>query len=280
MAEQSPTDDGSVQNSSGEQNTPQLDEDQHNSADEQQDIDSGEDNSSDSDSGSSSNKKDDDQSSDDDDGLAKFAKGQGFDDISDFTERELDLLRRQKKQVDKFRNDPERIKGKDELRTATEEINDPSQVEDVELSDDEKREARRDLEIAQLRAAQRTRDFYDRKPEARDYDKEMGEVIKEMAKRNGPAVARAFAQNLDDVLALAKARRGEDDSEAAREAGRKAERELLRKRSEGSADTAHSTQTSTPKRKITREWLATEYNPADPEQRKLVDEAMARGDLN
>lgn len=275
MAQQSPTE-GDVQNSSDSQNDESLlDKDNNQSADEQQQDTGSDDNSSDSDSGSSSSNNDKDDQSSDDDGFSKFAKSQGFD-PSDLTDRERKALKIAHDNVKAFRTKEQ----KDELRKATEDINDPKDVRDnEELSDAEKREIQRDMEIAQLRAAQRTRDFYDSNPQAKEYDKEMGQLIKEEQEKHGTAAARYLAQDLERLYILAKARRGNDDSDAAREAGRREERELLRKRQEGSADSSHSTQPNAPKTKVTRDWLASEYDPKNAEHRKMVDEALARGDL-
>lgn len=283
MAEQSLPDEG-VQNSSDSRNDESLlDKDNQESADEQrQDTDSGEQVSSDSDSGSSSKSiKDDDkdeQSSDDDKALSNFAKSRGYD-FSELTDREKKLLRDSYENQKAFRQESQ--KKSDELRAATEEINDPRQVEDDDnLTDQEKREFRRDLEIAQMRSDIRARNFFDDNPEAKEYEPEMSQVILEKKEKYGPGAARLFAQDLNEVYILAQARRGSNDSEVAREAGRREERELLRKRQEGSADTAHSTQASTPTPKVTKEWLQSEdYDPSNPEHRAMVDEALADGSL-
>lgn len=277
MTELSPTDNGSVQDSSDNRNDESLlDNGTNQTADEQQQDTGSDDNSSESDSGSSSNQNDDDQSSDDD-GLSKFAKSQGFDpeNMSEDVRKALKIAHDNQKAYRKTSQQKS-----EELRKATDEINDPNQVdEDQSLSSDERRDARRDYEIAQLRAAQQTRDFYADNPEARDYDKEMAQVIVNEKEQYGIEAARLLARNLPRVLREAKELRGDNDSAAAREAGRREERELLRKRQEGSADNSHSTQTTTPGKKVTREWLSTQYDSSNPEHVKMVDEALARGDL-
>jgi hypothetical protein len=213
----------------------------------------------------------------DDDGLAKFAKGQGYDSLDDFSERELELLKRQKKQVDEFRNNKDRIQSKDELREVEDQIYKP-QVDD-DLDDYEKREAARDAQIAKLAASQRKRDFFDSIPEAKEYEADMARLIQTEAERNGVEAARYLASDLRRVYVLARDLHNDDAVRTASETARREERELLRQKQEAGSGSqaASSSQRRSPK--VNNEWVQNEYDPSNPEHRKMVDEAIARGDL-
>jgi hypothetical protein len=281
MTDNSPTDNGS--GATGDQNASLPVQPTNPSAEERQDAASS---GNTHDAGQSSNESrnesthnDDDSSTDE--GLASFAKGQGFDNISDFSERELELLRRQKKQVDKFRNDPERIKQhSQELDAAVTEIHEAS---DEELGDgtDPVQEAlaRSNQQIAQLKAEQRLDRFRRERPDAVEYESDMRDIILQEQKMYGIEAARALAANLPRLYREAKALREGDGTESAREEGRREERELLRKRQEAGAESHHAQSPSPKGPKVTREWIKNEYNPSNPEHRAMVDEAVARGEL-
>lgn len=214
-----------------------------------------------------------DDDSDAEDGLAKFAKSRGYD-FEELTDREKQLLKDVRENQKKARS-----KTADDLRDATKEANtvDDKQLEEVD--EYEAREIQREARLAQLEANQKVTDFYNRNPEAKDYDTAMGKLITQEKEKHGETAARYLANDLDRLLVLAKASSGDNDSDVIRDKAKREERESLRKRQEGSADTSHATSRSTGNAKVTREWINEEYDPGNKEHVQMVDEAIARGDL-
>lgn len=213
-------------------------------------------------------------SSDDDDGLAKFAESRGYkwDEMSDDAKALLKDVQENQRAYRKTKEEAEA------LRKATTEV---TTVTDEELEDEDDpvlaELKRTQSRMAQYESKQQVTDFYLRNPEARDYDKEMGEIVLEEAKKNGKDAARYLASDINRLYILAKARRG---GSADVEAARREERELLRHRQEAGSEGAAASSPSTKTQKVTREWLQSgNYDPSNPEHRKMVDEAMARGDL-
>lgn len=281
MADKSPTDTGNDQSSGDirDESLPEQGNDQ--SADEQQDTGSGDEQSQDSaNEGSTEPVKKQttqDDSSDDDDGLAKFAKAQGYDPdkLTDGERKALKLARDNQKA---FR---EASGSKEQLDEAIDQVYDPRAAgEDEGMDEYEKRDKERDMRIARIEAKSELDAYYRQDPDASKYAKEAGELLVEVAKEQGQQAAAVLARNKKYLFTLAKDRAGVFNTDAARETGRREERESLRKRQEGSADGAHATQpgaSATPK--VTREWVENEYDPSNPEHRKMVDEAMAAGTL-
>lgn len=277
MAE-SPTDDGADVTSGGDE--PILDDNQQDlSADEHTDTDSsGE--TQDSDQQSDTEPQDgttqDDDSSDDEDGLSKFAKAQGFDpeNLTDDTRKALKLARDNQKA---FRESTQ-IKA-DEARSAIHDANTLEDEDTEELDPFEARQVELEARQARIESDIRLSEFYVSKPEARELDKEMAQIVLDEAKTNGKAAARYLAADLNRLFVLAKARRGDNDSAQIADNARREERENLRKRQSGSADESHASNQHQTTPKVTEDWIDNEYDPSNPEHRQMVDEAMARGDL-
>lgn len=221
-------------------------------------------------------------SSSNDDGLAKFAKSQGFD-PDNLTEGERKALKLAHDNQKSFRQASQRKT--EELSKTVKEVNEISQDE---LDDMDPTEAR----LAQVEAFQRiqaqelrTTKFYADNPEAREYDKEMAQILADEIKsysnpEEGKAAARYLGRDLNRLLELAKIRRG-DPTEEARRRGAREERENLRKRQEGSADGMQATQPTRRGNKITREDI---LSMSDEEFEKLgssgeLDAIISRGDL-
>lgn len=284
MDDKSPTDNGNDQSSSDSRNDESLLDNgqQHQSADEQsQGTDSGEQSQ---DSGTTQDERQDDSTRDggstDDDGLAKFAKAQGIEDVSELSERELRLLKVARDNQKTARKNGSK-KDKEELTQTVNDLHDPAKAVD-EQEDDYVNEIRQTrMEMAQIKANQRLNDFYRENPDAEDYAEEMKQALVNEVKTYGEDAGRVLSQNLPRLLREARALRGDGhDAEAAREAGRREEREELRRKQEASADSASA---STPSRggntKVTRRWIADNYDPSNDEHRKMLDEAMARGPI-
>lgn len=199
-----------------------------------------------------------------DEALAKFAKSQGIDDLSELSKRERSLL--------KAAHD-NRVAARSKKPSREME----KEVQEAYTSSDDSDTIRR---LNQLEAKQKLSDFFTENPEAKDYEKEMAEVLQEERTQFGDDAARSLAGNLPRLVREAKFRAGVYDSDAARESGRRDEREALRKRQEASADAPHaSSSLANSTSKVTREWVETEYNPDNAEHVKMLDEAISRGDL-
>lgn len=281
MSETSPTD--QVDDGSSSSNEDLLDNNQDNqSADEQQtDSDSGD--TQDSDQGDSSQQDassstdDDSSSSSDDDGLNKFAKAQGFDpdNLTDNERKALKLAHDNQKAF--------RTKAQEDSDALKDTLVDTEEVSDEELEDLDPQEAwqrKQDSRMAQLEASQTANAFFNRNPEAREFEQDMSDLIVEEAKKNGIEAARYLAKDLNRVLVLAKAAKG-DSTEKAKQDGAREERERLRKRQEGSGESGQASNQNTQTKKLTRADI--DAMP-DDEYQKLrdsgeLDAIIARGDL-
>lgn len=267
MAETTTPTGGVDQDSSDIRDESLLENDNNDSAvEETQDTDNGDT----SQSASTESSNEDESSDEDNSDISAFAKSQGYD-PNDLTERETKLLRQLKKQSVKARKEID-AQGAQKLDKEITEISKPK-AEDDRLTVIEKRQA-----LAEARETKQR--FWDENPSDRQYESKMAEILTQEREERGDAAAAVLASNLPRLLREAKYASGEFDSDAARESGRRAEREDLRRKQEGGADGAHATNSSGGSdTKITKAWLESTYDPNNPEHRKMVDEAMARGEL-
>lgn len=212
----------------------------------------------------------------DDDGLDNFAEAQGFD-PKNLTEGERKALKIAHDNQKAYRKSTQ---GKsEEAQKAIEEANTLDDGETEQLTDDEAWQADIEARQARIESNLRLSEFYSKNPDARGYDKEMGEIVLEEANSNGKAAARYLAADLNRLLVLAKARRGDGEANAIAEQARKEERERIRKAQEAGSDGSQATNSHQGEPKITQEWVDKEYDPSNPEHRQMVDEAIQRGDL-
>lgn len=280
MSETSPTEgDGSTGSADADlpENTnqqPTADEQQEDSvSSDTQDADQ-----SDTDQQSSdSTTGDDSSSSDDDDGLSKFAKAQGFDpdNLTDGERKALKLAHDNQKAFRKTKQEDSDVL-KDTL-AETEEVSD-DELEDLDATEAWQR--KQDSRMAQLEASQRSSTFFQKNPEAKEFEQDMANLLVEEAKNNGVDAARFLAKDLNRVLVLAKAARG-DSTEQARADGARAERERLRKRQEGSADSGQASNSHQAPKKLSRADILAMDDKDYETLRKSgeLDEIIARGDL-
>lgn len=279
MSETSPTEGDSA---AGSQSDLPDDQNQGPSADEQQpeSVSSDTQDADQSDTTQPDNQTtgdDTDSSSDDDDGLSKFAKAQGFDpeNLTDGERKALKLAHDNQKAF--------RTKAQEDSDALKDTLVDTEDVSDDELEDLDATEAwqrKQDSRMAQLEASQKSTDFFSKNPEAKEYEQEMANLIVEEAKNNGIDAARYLSKDLNRVLVLAKAARG-DSTETAKEAGAREERERLRREQEGSADGGQASNTHQAPKKLSREDI---LSMDDKEYEKLresgeLDEIINRGDL-
>lgn len=213
-----------------------------------------------------------------DDGLAKFAKGQGIseEDFNSLSERELKLLKVAKDNQSAARNKPTDKK----LTEANDLVDAPKQgaTEDEEF----KREFR------QYKYERQTDSFFSQEGRNRELEPVMAQIlsdkVKELTPTLGEQEARKYAFNLSRDLGtlydMAQIKSGSFDPQAAKEEGRREERDSIRQQSSAAAPQAHAVTPGSPSTpKVDRDWLDNTYDPKNKEHQTLLAEAMARGDL-
>lgn len=199
-----------------------------------------------------------------DDGVAKFAKGQGID-WESATENEKRLAKVAYDNQKAARQQMSQAK----LTDATKKLN---QNEDGSVTDS--------LRLAQLESKIARDEFFRQDGIDASVESAMVDVLNKTREESGVDVARTLAQNLPLLYKIAKAEYVDASIEAARQQGRQEERASITAKTNASAPAAHARTQSDSTPKITREWIADNPNYSDnPETRKMVDEAIARGDL-
>lgn len=210
----------------------------------------------------------------DDDGLAKFAKSQGFDldTAGDDVKRALKIAHDNQKA---YRNTTNEKKVTD----AAAELNAP------EAGESEDAKFRK--EFQQFKYEQTTNKFWeapgnDGQPvHNRALEPAMVEILNEKKELYGADYARTLSQDLPTLYGLAQLKSGAGNgSQVDTEAIRREERESIRQQQTASSGVAHAVTQNNGSTKLDRQWLETTYDPSNPEHIKLVDEATARGDFN
>lgn len=195
--------------------------------------------------------------------LAKFAKGQGINDLSELSEREISLLkmaRDNKSALDKTKQNQPKL---EETSTSL-----------AQLGDDA-------TDVQKLAAKVANMEYKDKKSAfmaGKDATLEpvMAQIVAEKRAEYGDDYARSLLNDLPTLYALASSQKPADTS-AAVEAARREERSSMNQSLTASAGGANAT-TSKPATpiKVTSDWIRNEYNPNDPEHRALVDAAMKK----
>ena len=200
-----------------------------------------------------------------DDGLAKFAKAQGFDleTASDDVKRALKLAHDNQRA---YRN----ATSNKSISEATEELDDGSLR----------------AEVDSLKYENQVNKFWQGKSRDRSLEPVMVEILNEkvaeLTPQFGEEQARMYAKtlsrDLDTLYGLAQLRSGANTgTNIDAEAIRREERESINKQLQGGAPQAHAMQSGQSKKpQITAEWLTNVYNPRDPEHIKLLQEAGLR----
>jgi len=203
-----------------------------------------------------------------DDGLAKFAKSQGFDpeNITDGERRALKIAHDNQKA---YRNNANEKKVTD----AVSEYNAPVAGD----SDD----AAFRKEFAQFKYEQTSEKFFGGEGIDRAHEPAMVQILNEKKEQYGADYAKVLSQDLATLYGLAQIKSGSNTGAPVDpEAIRREERESIKRQQTASAGQPHAvTQNNPQSQKIDREWLSTVYQPSNPEHRKMVDEAVANGDL-
>lgn len=195
--------------------------------------------------------------------LAKFAKGQGINDLSELSEREISLLkmaRDNKSALDKTKQNQPKL---EETSTGLTQLGD-------DATDVQKLAAK----VANMEFSGKKSEFL--KGKDASLEPVMAQIVADKRKEFGDDYARALLNDLPTLYGLAQLSKPADTS-AAIEAAKRDERTSMNQSLSASAGGANAT-TSKPATpiKVTSEWIRNEYNPNDPEHRALVDAAMKR----
>ncbi len=204
-----------------------------------------------------------------DENLAKFAKGQGYsdEDIAQMTEREKKTLLSLKKNVDTFRNPDKKI-----TETVSSIVDTPVQGE----SDNEVVLR----EIREYKYNKQVDSFWKDGNKDRSLEPIMATILNdklaELTPQIGKDEARKYVFNLsrdfDTLYAQAKIKSDAFSPEAAKEEGRREERDSIKRQLAAAPDAAHAVQPtvkSTPK--VTLDWIRNEYDSKNPEHVALVN---------
>lgn len=193
-----------------------------------------------------------------DDGLAKFAKSQGFD-PENLTDGERKAL--------KIAHDNQKA-----YRSKTVAESKASVSGDV--TKDELESFRN--EFKQYQATRQAEAFF--KEEGRDDSLApvMSEILEEKKTAYGPEYAKVLAEDLSLLYDLARVRGGGTAQPVDPEQVRQAERESINRQFAAGGSAQHATQSApTNQVVVNREWFATTYDPNNDEHRKLADEYFA-----
>lgn len=195
--------------------------------------------------------------------LAKFAKGQGINDLSELSEREISLLkmaRDNKSALDKTKQNQPKL---EETSTGLTELGD-------DATDVQKLAAK----VANMEFSGKKATFLQGKDAT--LEPVMAQIVADKRKEFGDDYARALLNDLPTLYGLAQLQKPVDTS-AAVEQAKKEERTSMNQSLTASAGGANATSSkpATPI-KVTSEWIRNEYNPSNPEHRALVDAAMQK----
>ena len=189
-----------------------------------------------------------------DDGLAKFAKSQGVEDVSQLSDRELQFLKIAHDNQKAFRE-----KGSQ-----------------ASIADATKNLGGTDIEsrLAQLESEKAIDKFFSDGRD-RSLETKMVEILNEKKEQYGKEYAMNLSRDLDALYGLAQVRAGASSVDA--EAIRREERESINRQMSATAPTSHATQGQRQTGgQIDENWIRTEYDPRNPEHRVLVDQFYSR----
>lgn len=202
--------------------------------------------------------------SDTEDGVAKFAKSQGIE-WSTATENEKRLAKVAYDNQKAARQQMSQAK----LTDATKKLN---QGDDGSITDS--------MRLAQLESKIARDEFFRQDGIDANVEPAMVDVLNKTRETSGVEVARMLSQNLPLLYKIARTETLDESVEAARQQGRQEERASITAKTNASAPAAHARTQSDNTPKITREWISNNPNYSDnPETLRMVEEAIARGDL-
>lgn len=201
-----------------------------------------------------------------DDGLAKFAKGQGIEDVSDLTEREMRILKTAHDNQKAFRE--RSTPGQESVSDVTRTMSDGSL----------------EAEIAELRYENTTNKFWnsgnDRSMEPTMIEI-LNEKVEELTPHLGEDQAKAYAfslsRDLSTLYGMAQMKSGALGKPVDADAIRREERESIKRQTVAGAPAAHAVAGGNEgKPKVTRDWISNVYDPGNPEHIIMMQEAGLR----
>lgn len=202
--------------------------------------------------------------SEDNAALAKFAKGQGINDLSELSERELSLLkmaRDNKSSYDKAKQNQPKL---EETSTGLAKLGD-------DATDVQKLAAK----VADMEFSSKKAKFFEGKDAS--LEPVMSQIISEKVQEFGEDYGRVLLNDLPTLYGLAQLRNGSADTSAAAEAARREERSSINQSLSAGASEAHATNSKPAQPiKVTSDWIRNEYDPNNPEHRALVDALTKR----
>lgn len=202
--------------------------------------------------------------SDENAALAKFAKGQGINDLSELSEREISLLkmaRDNKSAYDKTKQSQPKL---EETSTGLAKLGD-------DATDVQKLAAK----VADMEFSTKKAKFFEGKDAS--LEPVMSQIISEKVQEFGEDYGRVLLNDLPTLYGLAQLKSGSADTSAAVEAAKREERSSMNQSLAAGASEAHATNSKpqTPI-KVTSDWIRNEYDPNNPEHRALVDALTKR----
>lgn len=202
--------------------------------------------------------------SDENAALAKFAKGQGINDLSELSEREISLLkmaRDNKSAYDKTKQSQPKL---EETSTGLAKLGD-------DATDVQKLAAK----VADMEFSSKKAKFFEGKDTS--LEPVMSQIISEKVQEFGEDYGRVLLNDLPTLYGLAQLRSGSADTSAAVEAAKREERSSMNQSLAAGASEAHATNSKpqTPI-KVTSDWIRNEYDPNNLEHRALVDALTKR----
>lgn len=212
------------------------------------------------DEGAKQTQKQDDGSAKTDDGLAKFAKSQGFD-PENLTDSERRAL--------KIAHDNQKAYRSKTVAQSKADV-------DGDVTRDEIEEFKREFRTYQ--AQKQAEQFFAQEGRDDSLAPVMSEILEEKKNQHGADYARVLSQDLNLLYDLARVRQGSlTGPQVDAEAIRREERESINKKLSSSTPSAHATTGSAQSNPVvTEEWIRTQYDSRNPEHVKLVDAYFGR----
>lgn len=204
-------------------------------------------------------------SSQTDEGLASFARGQGYsdEDIEQMSEREKKTLLSLKKNVDKFRN-----RDTSELAKAKASVDGDVTRDELEAFQSEFR---------QYQAQKQAENFFSQEGRDKTLEPVMSEILQDKKAEHGPEYARVLAADLELLYDLARIKTGAGDNAVDTQQVRQEERESINRKLSAGVTTQHASSSDMSGAvTVNEEWFRTTYDPYNPEHAKMRDAYFAQ----
>lgn len=199
-----------------------------------------------------------------DDGLAKFAKSQGIEDLNSLSDREKNLLKIASDNQKAYRSSQNTPKIADTVKELTKPADD--------ADDNEKFRS----EFNQFRYEQKTSSFWADEKRSKELEPTMVQILNEKKEQFGDEYARNLSNDLETLYGMAQLKTGNTSGPIVDENKiRQEERDSINKQLTSGAPQAHAVAQSTGTPKIDSDWIENTYEPGNAEHEKMLQEAMA-----